>query len=125
MRASRRGFTLIELLVVIAIIAVIAAIAIPNIADISRSANVAKSRRNAQSLASLYNAAIAVGYPSTATDVPSAVSVVISGVSVVVGKTTNQFKVDDMSTEERTRAEKFLDFNSTNRTLIYKDQSTN
>lgn len=110
---------MVELLVVIAVIAIIAAVAIPNIAEVSGSANVAKSRRNAQNLASIYNAAIAAGYPSAATDVGSAVDAATMGISVVVGKTTNQFKVDELSADEKAKAQAFLGFNSTNSTLIY------
>lgn len=117
--SNLRAFSLVELLVVIAVIAIIAAIAIPTIADVSGSANAAKSRRNAQNVASLYNAAVAAGYPSAASDVPSAIDAVTVGISVVVGKSTNQFKVDELSSDEKLRVQDFLAFNSTNLTLIY------
>lgn len=57
----KAGFSLVEMLVVIAIIGIIAAIAIPNIGNINDSARQASAKRNAQSIASVVNAAIAAG----------------------------------------------------------------
>ncbi len=57
----KAGFSLVEMLVVIAIIGIIAAIAIPNIGSINSSAKEATAKRNAQSIASVLNAAAAAG----------------------------------------------------------------
>ena len=51
---SKKGFSLVELLVVIAVIGVIAAIAIPAMSGVFENSNVAKNKRNAQTIASLY-----------------------------------------------------------------------
>ena len=79
----KAAFSLVELLVVIAVIAIIAAIAIPNIANITGGAQTAADARNAQNLASTYNAAIARGMPTNAaTDVASAVTIITNGTNV-------------------------------------------
>ena len=56
-KSVKAGFSLVEMLVVIAIIGIIAAIAIPNIGNLNQSATNATAQRNAQSLASVFNAA--------------------------------------------------------------------
>lgn len=119
----QKGFSLVELLVVIAVIAIIAAIAIPNIAGITGAANTAKAQRNAQNLASTYNAAIAAGYAGT-NSLAGAITAVTNGIEVVIGNTTNYFKVDGLSSTESDSADDYLDINTTNNTLIYKS-STN
>ncbi len=60
-KARKAGFSLVEMLVVIAVIGIIAAIAIPNIGTINDSARVAAANRNAQSVASVLNAAVSAG----------------------------------------------------------------
>ncbi len=59
--SRKSGFSLVEMLVVIAIIGIIAAIAIPNIGNLNESARDAAAKRNAQSVASVLNAAVAAG----------------------------------------------------------------
>ena len=119
--SAQRGFSLVELLVVIAVIAIIAAIAIPNIAGITNAANTAKAQRNAQNLASTYNAAIAAGYTNAVADRAAAITAITNGITILIGNTTNTFKVDGLTGTESTAAQSYLSFNSTNRTLVYSN----
>lgn len=119
--ASRIGppaFSLVELLVVIAVIAVIAAIAIPNIAGITGSAHDAKARRNAQTIATIYNAAIAAGMPTNAAaDLPGAVAIVAAGTNIEVGNTVHTYSVDGLTPAESLAALDHLGF--TNGIIVY------
>jgi prepilin-type N-terminal cleavage/methylation domain-containing protein len=60
-QAHKKGFSLVELLVVIAVIGVIAAIAIPAMSGIFTKSRETKNRRNAQSIVSIYSAALNAG----------------------------------------------------------------
>ncbi len=109
--SSKNGFSLAELLVVIAVIAIIATIAVPAIAGITDSAGASKNLRNAQNIATTYNAAIAAGMPATvATDVPEAVAIIMAGTNFNVGTTMHRFSVDGLSENEASNAIGFLDF---------------
>jgi type IV pilus assembly protein PilA len=111
MNRAASGFSLVELLVVIAVIAIIAAIAIPNIASVTASAETAKNQRNAQTLASVYNAAVASGLPTNAAvDLPSAVDLIAVGTNVVVGNTSHYFSVDGIAPQDRLKAQTYLSF---------------
>jgi len=106
-----QAFSLAELLVVIAVIAIIAAVVVPAIAGITSSAGASKNLRNAQSIATTYNAAIAAGMPTNvASDVPGAVAVIMAGTNFNVGNTTHYFSVDGLSEGEATNAISFLGF---------------
>ncbi len=116
--ADPPAFSLVELLVVIAVIAVIAAIAIPNIAGITGSAHEAKARRNAQTIASIYSAAIAAGMPlDAATNVSEAVAIVVAGTNVQVGNTLHTYSVDGLTPAESLEAQVHLGF--TNGTIVF------
>jgi len=108
---QQHAFSLVELLVVIAVIAVIASIAVPAIAGITDSAGASKNLRNAQSIATTYNAAIAAGMPTNAaSDVTQAVAIMIAGTNFDVGNTEHYFSVDGLSEAEATNAISFLGF---------------
>lgn len=107
-----QAFSLVELLVVIAVIAIIAAIAIPNIAGVTGSADRTKIRRNAQTIASTYNAAVTFGMTNGASDVPGAIAIISAGTNVVAGNTTNYFSVDGLSPEDGVLAQRFLGFSN-------------
>jgi len=96
-----KAFSLLELLVTIAVIAIIAAIAIPNVVNITQASNEAKLQRNAQTIASVYNAAVTAGLDTnTVPDLGAAVSLIASGTNVTNGSIVQYFSVDGLSTEE-------------------------
>ncbi len=113
------GFSLVELLVVIAVIAVIAAIALPNISNIVQSADSAKIRRNAQTVAATYNAAVAAGLPTNAaSDLAEAVNIIRSGTNLQVGTTFQYYAVDGLSETESSNAQGLLFFTNGNIRLL-------
>lgn len=123
--SAQGGFSLVELLVVIAVIAIIAAIAIPNIAGITSAATTAKEQRNAQNLASTYNAAIAAGYTNATADVDAAILAITNGLNIKIGNTTNFFKVDGLTPDQVTDAKKYLTIGTNTgaaKTLVYANQ---
>ena len=121
----KSAFSLVELLVVIAVIAIIAAIAIPNIAGITGAANASKTLRNAQNLASTYNAFVASSTvaPSIASGginsqgVTDAINTMTNGTNTVTGGVTNFFQVSGLTSTEATAAGGKL--SATNNSLVY------
>lgn len=115
-KSLKAGFSLVEMLVVIAIIGIIAAIAIPNIGNINDSAKVATAQRNAQQIASVWNAAVVAGYIPTATTAALAVDeiaveagVTIPGTAGVDGPFAGKkFTVGAMSATDKAAAAKYL-----------------
>jgi len=106
-----RAFSLVELLVTIAVIAIIAAIAIPNIGNITQSADITKTRRNAQNLAFVYNAAISAGMPTNAaSDLPGAIELITNGINTTNGNIVQFFSVDGLTPRESSNAASFLLF---------------
>ena len=84
-KKAQGGFSLVEMLVVIAVIGIIAAIAIPNIGSVNNSARVAAAQRNAQSIASVLNAAIAAGASTTGWTDATLITLAETGVSPTDG----------------------------------------
>lgn len=122
----KAGFSLVEMLVVIAIIGIIAAIAIPNIGNINDSARQATAQRNAQSIASVINAAIAAGAETTAiTDVDTLISTAETGLSPAKGPFAGKnFSVGKIDTESKEDIETYLGWDATNKQAIYKAPNT-
>lgn len=113
--ASRRcrAFSIVELLVVVAVIGIVAAIAIPNISNILYQAKASVAQRNAQSIASSANDALAAGYSGAAWPTLEAVVYTLTVPGVTVDAThgaTNPlvFKVPGLSTADALRAKNFM-----------------
>lgn len=117
----KAGFSLVEMLVVIAIIGIIAAIAIPNIGNINDSAKQATAQRNAQSVASVMNAAIAAGYvPAWTTEA----EVLAAAQGDTVAPATGPFKdkvftVGNIDDEEEAAVLTYMDWDNTNKQVKY------
>ncbi|OYW74380.1 MAG: hypothetical protein B7Z37_17940 [Verrucomicrobia bacterium 12-59-8] len=124
--SRKAGFSLVEMLVVIAIIGIIAAIAIPNIGNLNQSAKDATAKRNAQTVASVLNAAVAAGAvlsptPSTGADL---VALAIAGVQPSTGAFANRkFTSGPINPTETDAAAAYLSYDSTNNQVIYNPGS--
>jgi type IV pilus assembly protein PilA len=125
----KAGFSLVEMLVVIAIIGIIAAIAIPNIGSINNSARIATGQRNAQSVASVLNAAVAAGATLTGLTGTSTGANIIdlaeTGVSPLDGAFKNKkFTVGAIDDDEEPVAAVYLSYDATNQQVIYNTAAT-
>ena len=110
---KQSAFSLIELLVVIAVIGIIAAIAIPNIGNLTGGATIAKNQRNAQTIASVSQSAIAAGRTQLGADAAAEFTQLKAGVKGEGSLTNATFQVD-MSQEDFEGAQGFLNYSSTN-----------
>lgn len=119
-KTAKAGFSLVEMLVVIAVIGVIAAIAIPNIGSINSSAKDAAAKRNAQSVASVLNAAAAAGATLTGSSGNDAVVQAENGITIVggafSGKTFTTGPIDD---EDQPNVESHLSVDGANNQCVY------
>jgi type IV pilus assembly protein PilA len=126
--SRKAGFSLVEMLVVIAIIGIIAAIAIPNIGSINKSARYATAQRNAQSVASVMNAAIAAGGSlGLAADAAGAavIDVAETGVTPTDGSFKDKlFTVGDIDDSEEPVAAVYLSYSAATNQVVYNPKAT-
>lgn len=120
----KAGFSLVEMLVVIAIIGIIAAIAIPNIGNINDSATQATAQRNAQSVASVMNAAIAAGYVPSWTSVDDVLTAAqTSDVKPTKGPFKDKvFTVGDIDDDQQAAVKAYLGWDNENKQVIYSSK---
>lgn len=121
--SSNRAFSLIELLVVIGILAILATLAIPAIFDTLNSSAVSKNLRNAQTLSSMSQAAVAAGFSGTNT-VPGWIDLLTNGITVtnMFGDTLGYFRVDELSAGDVSGATNYLTVEQSK--LVYLPQGT-
>ncbi len=125
--SSRKGgFSLVEMLVVIAIIGIIAAIAIPNIGNLNDSARQAAAKRNAQTVASVLNAAIAAGANvGTLTDGSSIVAKAVEGVEPSQGAFSGKnFTSGPIDAEDIKSVASYLTWDGDNKQVKYSTVPT-
>lgn len=118
--SRKAGFSLVEMLVVIAIIGIIAAIAIPNIGALNDNARDAAAKRNAQTVASVLNAAVAAGVDTTGWSDANILAKAQTGVSPADGAFEGKvFTSGEIDNDEETKISSYLEWDASNKQVKY------
>ncbi len=118
--SRKAGFSLVEMLVVIAIIGIIAAIAIPNIGALNDSARDAAAKRNAQTVASVLNAAVAAGVSTSGWATNTLIDKATTGVSPADGAFAGKiFTSGPIDAQEAVKVESYLEWDAANKQVKY------
>jgi type IV pilus assembly protein PilA len=118
--SRKAGFSLVEMLVVIAIIGIIAAIAIPNIGSLNDSAREAAAKRNAQTVASVLNAAVAAGVNTSGWTSANILEKAETGVSPADGAFQGKlFTSGPIDNDEETKIKAYLTWDASNEQVKY------
>ena len=124
-KKAQGGFSLVEMLVVIAVIGIIAAIAIPNIGSVNNSARIAAAQRNAQSVASVLNAAIAAGVDTSGWTDANLISKAEAGVSPTDGAFSGKlFTTGNIDNSEETGIDDLITWDASTLQVKYDATAT-
>jgi prepilin-type N-terminal cleavage/methylation domain-containing protein len=109
-----KGFSLVEMLVVIAIIGILAAITIPSLLSDVSGAKAAASKRNAQTIATCAQMALAAGDTTVknSPDMESAIGKLMNGVRGQGVLKDSVFNLSRLGVEEINAAKPYLQFNA-------------
>ena len=115
------GFSLVEMLVVIAVIGIIAAIAVPSIGAISNQANTNKAKRNAQTIASIYNASRSVGAEYASSELNDIIDEMVAGKEGPELAGT-EFRISSLSDDEKMAAMQYVGYNAASDLMAYSSE---
>ncbi len=117
-----RGFSLIELLFAMAIISMLSAVAMFGLSDVNGAARTAKSKRNAQSICSLFQSARSVGVNFNSDTKEGILEELIKGKSGKGALSTSVFQLS-LEGEEKASALAYCKFDMASNALLFRPLS--